>query len=107
MIFENCCDAIQNPPMIWMAVLSLYGVMSLITAGFYALDKRRATRNAWRIPERTLHTLELLGGWPGALVAQSLFRHKRHKSSFMLVFYGIVTLHALIWIAVAWLMLRG
>lgn len=93
--------------MIWIAVLSLYAIMSLMTAGFYALDKRRATRNAWRIPERTLHTLELLGGWPGALAAQTLFRHKRHKSSFMLVFYGIVAIHVLCWMAVAWMYMRA
>ena len=53
--------------MMW-TVLAVYaaglGVMSLITLGVYAHDQRRARRGGWRVPERTLHTLELLGGWP-------------------------------------------
>ena len=62
-----------------------YSLMSVVTAAVYLLDKRLAIRGARRIPERTLHGLELLGGWPGALVAQQVFRHKNRKPSFFLV----------------------
>jgi hypothetical protein len=44
---------------------------------------------AWRTPEKVLHASELLGGWPGALLAQQLFRHKTRKVSYQLVFWGL------------------
>jgi uncharacterized membrane protein YsdA (DUF1294 family) len=45
-----------------------------------------------------LHASELLGGWPGALVAQQVFRHKTRKLSYQSAFWLIVTLHLLFWI---------
>ena len=51
----------------------------------------------WRTPESTLHLLELLGGWPGGLVAQQVFRHKTRKFSYQLTFWCIVGLHGLVW----------
>ena len=75
-----------------------YGVMSLITVAAYGADKTLARRGARRIRERTLHLLELTGGWPGALVAQQLFRHKRRKPSFFLVTWLIVAAHVGAWI---------
>lgn len=65
----------------------------------HAVDKRAAIRDRRRIPEARLHLLELLGGWPGALLAMLLFRHKIRKPSYLLVF-GLI---AAAWIAgVAW-----
>jgi uncharacterized membrane protein YsdA (DUF1294 family) len=81
----------------WKIAAAFYLLMSLVTFAYYGLDKRRAGRGQWRIPERTLHLLELLGGWPGALAGQAFFRHKRSKSSYMLVFWLIVVLHLLVW----------
>jgi uncharacterized membrane protein YsdA (DUF1294 family) len=78
-------------------VLAIYGLMSLATAALYAWDKRCASRGCRRTPERTLHAMALLGGWPGALVAQQLFRHKRRKNGFMLMTAGIVLLHGVGW----------
>src|SRR5687768_3823596 len=88
---------------VWTIAAAGYGIMSLITFAYYGLDKRRAGRGGWRVPERTLHTLDLFGGWPGGLAAQSLFRHKRAKSSFMLIFWLIVMLHACLWSVVFYL----
>jgi uncharacterized membrane protein YsdA (DUF1294 family) len=79
----------------------LYLLMSLITFFLYLVDKRRAGRGAWRISENQLHCCELLCGWPGALVAQQVFRHKRRKTQYLVVFWAIVLLHALFW---AWWM---
>jgi uncharacterized membrane protein YsdA (DUF1294 family) len=45
-----------------------------------------------------LHLVELLGGWPGALVAQQCFRHKTRKLSYQMVVWLIVAAHQLVWI---------
>lgn len=74
-----------------------YAAMSAITFLTYWHDKRRAGRGRWRVPEATLHGLELLGGWPGALVAQQVFRHKTRKVSFQVLFWLIVASHAAFW----------
>jgi len=57
----------------------------------YYLDKKAAVRNTRRTPEITLHALAVLGGWPGALVAQRIFRHKSGKAGFQLAFWMTVT----------------
>lgn len=68
-------------------VLWLYLGMSTLTFAFYAFDKSAAQRGGQRTSENTLHTLALLGGWPGALYAQQLLRHKSSKQSFRSVFW--------------------
>jgi len=89
----------------WMWILGVYGLVSAVTFVVYGIDKRRAATGGRRVPEATLHGLELLGGWPGALLGQSVFRHKRRKLRYMLVFAGIVGVHVALW--VAWWSLRG
>jgi uncharacterized membrane protein YsdA (DUF1294 family) len=75
------------------AYLVMVLVMSLISFVAYGLDKRQAIRDGRRVPERTLHVMALLGGWPGALLAQRQFRHKTQKRSFRIVFWFVVLLH--------------
>jgi len=71
--------------------LGLYfPAMSLLTYGVYVVDKRRAEAGEWRIPESNLHLLELLGGWPGAFIAQRRVRHKISKASYQVMFWLIV-----------------
>jgi uncharacterized membrane protein YsdA (DUF1294 family) len=81
--------------------------MSALAFALFWLDKRRAAGGQWRIPERTLHVVECLGGWPGAWVAQRVFRHKWRKTRYMVVFWAIVGAHLLAWAwwsgAVGWL----
>ena len=59
----------------------------------YGSDKTRAQERAWRIPEIVLHFLEVMGGWPGAFVAQRRLRHKCVKLGYQVTFWLIVALH--------------
>ena len=80
----------------WIVFLILYCVMSGVTLLAFAVDKMAAQRNTRRIPERTLHLLELCLGWPGALIALHLVRHKRQKSSYTNILYMISAFHILL-----------
>ena len=75
---------------------AVLGGMSVIAFLFYGYDKRQAIRNRPRIPEIVLHLLALLGGSPGALLGQLVFRHKTKKLSFRIVFLAIVLLQAVL-----------
>lgn len=68
-------------------------LISVVTLLAYRSDKRRAERNAWRIPEATLHLLELLGGWAAAFCAQRIFHHKTSKRSYQFTFWLIAVVH--------------
>jgi uncharacterized membrane protein YsdA (DUF1294 family) len=59
----------------------------------YGFDKRAARSEAQRIPEIRLQLCALLGGWPGALLAQQVFRHKSSKRSFQVTFWFMVVLN--------------
>lgn len=76
--------------------LGLVAVASCASFAAYGWDKRRAAIAGRRIPERTLHLLAFLGGWPGALLGQRQFRHKTKKVSFLITFWIIVFLHVAI-----------
>lgn len=74
-------------------VFALYLFASVVTFILYAMDKSAAGKDGRRIPESTMHLLSLLGGWPGALVAQRLLKHKSTKASFQLMFWITVALN--------------
>lgn len=84
------------------ALLVLAAVASV--AAFVAMgwDKYCATRRWRRIPESTLHGLELIGGWPGSLLAQRLFRHKTVKTKYQVAFWAAAVLNVAIIAAVWW-----
>ena len=82
-----------------LPALVCYAVMSVVTFIVYALDKRAARLGRQRTPEATLHVLELLGGWPGAFLAQRLIHHKNAKVGYQVVFWLIVALHVAGWVA--------
>jgi uncharacterized membrane protein YsdA (DUF1294 family)/cold shock CspA family protein len=83
-----------------------YLAMSVICAGFYWFDKDAAQRNEWRISEETLLGLGLFCGWPGAIVAQQLLRHKTTKPSFRTMHWVTVVLNLSIFILAATPLLR-
>ncbi|MDN6307812.1 DUF1294 domain-containing protein [Psychrobacter sp.] len=76
----------------WLLV-GWYVVLGIITYMMYAKDKTAAQRDDWRTPESTLHLLSVLGGWVGALVAQTYLRHKSQKPEFRLMYYLTVVIN--------------
>jgi uncharacterized membrane protein YsdA (DUF1294 family)/cold shock CspA family protein len=79
----------------------MYLAASAVTFLVYGFDKSAAMNNRWRTPESTLHILGLIGGWPGALMAQQIFRHKSKKAEFRVIFWLTVVVNcaALAWSA--------
>jgi len=64
---------------LWVAWLI---AINAATAFYYTFDKLRATKNGFRVPEKTLLFLGFLGGTPAAFFSMLLLHHKTHKSSF-------------------------
>jgi uncharacterized membrane protein YsdA (DUF1294 family)/cold shock CspA family protein len=87
-----------------LAVLGAYLAASAIAFVAYALDKSAAQKNRWRISERTLHLFGLIGGWPGALLAQKTLRHKSKKKEFQTVFWATAALNCC---ALGWIFTKG
>ncbi|MEN8173824.1 MAG: DUF1294 domain-containing protein, partial [Chloroflexota bacterium] len=81
-------------------ILAGYLILSTVTYGFYAADKSASEKGTWRIRESTLHILSAAGGWPGALAAQQILRHKTRKKTFLIVFWMtvIVNCGAFVWL---------
>lgn len=82
-----------------LPVLLVYLGLGLTTFVAYGLDKSAARTGAWRTAESTLHLLSLAGGWPGALLAQQLLRHKTSKQSFVVVFWFTVAINVAAFVA--------
>jgi uncharacterized membrane protein YsdA (DUF1294 family)/cold shock CspA family protein len=79
--------------------MAVYGGVSVLTLLVYAIDKRSASNDRRRIPESQLHNLGLMCGWPGAVVAQQILRHKTSKTEFVLKFWATVTFNVIGFVA--------
>lgn len=79
-----------------------YLVTSLTCFVAYAMDRSAAKARTWRTPERMLLVLGLVGGWPGALLAQQWLRHKSSKPSFLWKFHLTVALNLAAFAWLAW-----
>jgi len=64
--------------------------INLIGFGIMYLDKRKAKYGRWRIPEKTLLIIALLGGSIGTILGMKIFRHKTKKLKFTLGFPTIL-----------------
>lgn len=73
--------------------LLLVAITSLWAFLLYWLDKRLAQNGGRRISEKNLLLIAFFGGWPGALAAQQMFRHKTQKLSFQMRFWTVVVFH--------------
>lgn len=80
-----------------------YFALSVITFLAYAIDKSKAQSGSWRTQESTLHLFALIGGWPGAAIAQQLLRHKSKKAEFRIAFWltVVANLGVLYWLLFA------
>ncbi|MEZ8096937.1 DUF1294 domain-containing protein [Photobacterium swingsii] len=96
LVFVTCTVLFSHAP---VEFLASYIVLSLLTFAVYAKDKRAAVKGEWRTKESTLHLLSLMGGWPGALIAQRKLRHKTKKQPFKLILWVTVVLNcvAFVW----------
>jgi len=81
-----------------------YLFMSGVSYFMYWADKSAAQNDARRTPEANLHLVDLLCGWPGALLAQQQFRHKTVKQPFVALFWLTVLINIA---SVAWLVHSG
>ncbi len=84
-----------------------YALLSSVTFIFYLVDKQAACKHRYRIPERRLLILSLLGGWPGAMLAHRYLRHKSSKTVFLRWFSFMVWLHWILVLALLWLVFFG
>lgn len=100
-VFAALVGALVGLGKIPLEILFIYITASGIAFLAFALDKAAAMNNRWRTPENTLHLLSLVGGWPGALIAQKMFRHKTKKAEFQTVFWFAVAANCalLFWFA--------
>ena len=79
-----------------------YAGASLVCFVLYARDKAAARQRQWRTPEATLLGAGLIGGWPGAIVAQHLLRHKSVKAEFRAMFHATVLMNLMALAALGW-----
>lgn len=70
-----------------LAICGLYFFVSIVAFLAYAKDKSAAKNDLMRTSESRLHLLSFIGGWPGALFAQKILRHKSKKKEFQTTFW--------------------
>lgn len=66
-------------------VIGYFGILNLLGFLTMGIDKQKARKNAWRIPERSLLLVAFLGGGPGSLIGMYTFRHKTKHTKFVLL----------------------
>ncbi len=74
-------------------IIDSYAISSVLAFLLYAKDKKAAEWGKWRTPESTLHLIALVGGWPGAKIAQSFLRHKSKKITFRITYWVTVCIN--------------
>ena len=76
-------------------------ILAINLFGFFImwLDKRKAKKGSWRIPEKTLFIITALGGGIGTIIGMYTFRHKTQKLNFVIGFPFITILEiiGIIW----------
>ena len=83
-------DLLYQAAGVWLLLAGMAGLAAM------GVDKRRAVRKEWRIPEATLFIIALAGGAIGMAIGSWVFHHKTSKLSFLAVLYSIVVLWLLV-----------
>ena len=100
-MFENVIDFSQifnlRNAIIYLVIINLIAFFAMY------IDKKKAKYGRWRIPEKTLLIIALLGGSIGTMIGMNLFRHKTQKLKFTL----LVPLFLIIHIFLAFFAIRG
>lgn len=73
---------------------------NVLTLAIYGIDKTAARKTWRRVPESTLLMFGVVGGWPGAIVGQQLFRHKTQKQPFKTYFIVSVIVSIVVTVAI-------
>ncbi len=81
--------SIQNI-LIYLVIVNILGFLIMF------IDKRKAKRDAWRIPEKTLFIVSMIGGSLGTLIGMYVFRHKTKKLKFKIGFPTILVIHLIL-----------
>lgn len=86
-----------------MLILSIYlAIINIILFFLYGIDKWKAKRGAWRIPEKTLLIMGLAGGSLGALFGMFFFHHKTKHMRFLILNPIFLIFHAVL---VVWILM--
>lgn len=96
MLFYTVLATISIP----IAIAS--AIISVLTISLYSLDKHASLKQSQRVPEASLHIAALLGGWPGALIARPLLRHKTRKSRFIIFFWMSIVVNFFCLYVITW-----
>ncbi len=71
-------------------------LINIVSAYFFYSDKKKAQKNKMRIPEKTLHILELMGGVFSILLLMKYLRHKNRKFKYFMYTYVALVLWIII-----------
>lgn len=93
-------QTILKQPLFWFFVYCL--ILSLISFAQFGIDKRRAIRQQWRIPESRLLLTAILGGSPGAILGMRVFHHKTLHRKFSIGLPVILLLQIALVAGIVW-----
>lgn len=77
-------------------IIIYLAAMSVVTFILFGVDKHKAKAHKWRIPEKTLLGLSLLGGFAGGFLGMEFFRHKTKHW----YFYAVMIVSLVLWVGV-------
>ena len=95
----------MDKPWLWVLIGYLV-IINVIAFTVFGADKAKAKRNAWRVPEKMLFLLALLGGGLGAFLGMRVFHHKTKHWSFQ-VFIPLILVLEIAAGVLVWLHLSG
>lgn len=86
---------------LWVVLLHMV-MVNITTLCVYIYDKKAARKQAWRVPEKTLHAYALIGGTPAAMLARKFLRHKSAKRSFLIKSWIILVVQITVIFVLIW-----